>query len=54
MIGDKNETVEKAVCIMYDVERLKDPNIAEQFKAQIVGKFAPLLLISDVNKQTDN
>lgn len=32
---------------------LKDPNIAEQFKAQIDGIFAPLLLISDVNEQTD-
>ena len=32
---------------------LKDPNIAEQFKAQIDGIFAPLLLISDANEQTD-
>ena len=31
---------EEAVCIKYDVEKLKDPNIAEQFKAQIGGKFA--------------
>ena len=38
---------------MYDVEKTKDPNIDEQFKAQIGGKFAPLLLISDVNEQTD-
>ena len=26
---------EKVVCIKYDVEKLKDPNIADQFKAQI-------------------
>ena len=44
---------EKVVCIKYDVEKLKDPNIADQFKAQIGGKFAPLLLLLDVNEQTD-
>ena len=44
---------EKVVCIKYDVEKLKDPNIADQFKAQIGGKFVPLLLLLDVNEQTD-
>ena len=44
---------EKGVCIKRDVEKLKDPNIAEQFKAEIGGKFAPLLLVSDVNEQTE-
>ena len=43
---------EKVVCIKYDVEKLKDPFIADQFKAQIGGKFAPLLLLLDVNEQT--
>lgn len=41
------------MCIKYDVEKLKDPNIADQFKAQIGGKFGPLLLLSNVNEQTD-
>lgn len=44
---------EKVVCIKYDVKKLKNPNIADQFKAQIGGKFAPLLLLLDVNEQTD-
>ena len=43
----------KVVCIKYDVEKLKDPNTAEQFKAQIGGKLAPLLLLRDINEQTD-
>lgn len=42
---------EKVVCIKYDVEKLKDPNIAYQFKAQIGGKFVPLLLLLDVNEK---
>lgn len=37
----------------YQREKLKDPNIAEQLKAQIGGKFAPLLLVNDVNEQTN-
>lgn len=41
---------EKVVCIKYDVEKLKDSSIAEQFKAQIGGKFAPLLLLRDANE----
>ena len=44
---------EKVVCIKYDVEKMKDPNTAEQFKAEIRGKFAPLLLLRDLNEQTD-
>ena len=44
---------EKVVCIKYDVQKLKDPNITKQFYAQIGGKFAPLFLVSDVNEQTD-
>ena len=43
----------KSRCIKYDVEKLKDPNIADQFKAQIGSKFAPLLLLLDVNEKTD-
>lgn len=44
---------EKVVCIKYDVGKLKVPNTPEQFKAQIGDKFGPLLLLRDVNEQTD-
>ena len=35
--------------LKFDLDKLKDPNIAEQFRAAIGGKFAPLLLYSEDN-----
>ncbi|KAG1666259.1 Phosphatidylethanolamine-binding F40A3.3 [Nymphon striatum] len=31
--------------VYFDVEKLKDPGIAEQFRIELAGKFAPLLLL---------
>ena len=37
--------------IKFDIEKLKDPDVAEAFKAMIGGKFAPLIILDD--KYTD-
>ena len=36
---------------MFDLEKLKDPNVLETFQAMIGGRFAPLTVMS--NKDTD-
>ena len=40
--------------IKFDLEKLKDPNVAEVFEAQIGGKFAPLLLLDADGTGIDN
>eukprot|EP00794_Sanderia_malayensis_P014457 gene14457-biopygen11562 len=37
--------------LRYDVKKLKDPEVAQKFKARIGGRFAPLLLINNVQEQ---
>ena len=41
----------KPTRIKFDIEKLKDPDVAEAFKAMIGGKFAPLIILDD--KHTD-
>ena len=41
----------KPTRIKFDIEKLKDPDVAEAFKAMIGGKFAPLIILDD--KYTD-
>ena len=36
---------------MFDLEKLKDPNVLETFQAMIGGRFAPLIVMS--NEDTD-
>ena len=36
---------------MFDLEKLKDPNVLETFQAMIGGNFAPLTIMS--NEDTD-
>ena len=36
---------------MFDLEKLKDPNVLETFQAMIGGRFAPLTIMS--NEDTD-
>ena len=40
----------KQVRMKFDLEKLKDPKIAEVFQAMIGGKFAPLTIIEQVVK----
>ena len=51
--GEKGEVRFLAMYGSYDIylEKLKDPEVAETFKAMIGGKFAPLALLDadDVN-----
>ena len=37
--------------LKFDLEKLKDPNVLETFRAMIGGKFAPLIIMS--NEDTD-
>ena len=37
----------KPTRITFDIEKLKDPDVAEAFKAMIGGKFAPLIILDD-------
>ena len=39
--------------INFDLEKLKDPEIVEKFKAMIGGKFAPCLLDADDSNMDD-
>ena len=40
----------KSPCIRFDLEKLKDSNIAELFRAKVGGKFAALCVLdSDVD-----
>ena len=39
--------------IRFNLEKLKDPNIAEIFQATIAGKFAPLLTLENQDTKTD-
>ena len=41
----------KQTRIKFDTDKLKDPDVAEAFKAMIGGKFAPLIILDD--KDTD-
>ena len=36
---------------MFDLEKLKDPNVLESFRAMMGGRFAPLTIMS--NEDTD-
>ena len=40
--------------IRFDLEKLKDPEVAETFKAMIGGKFAPLTLLDADDVNTDD
>ena len=40
--------------IRFDLEKLKDPEVAETFKAMIGGKFAPLTLLDADNVNMDD
>ena len=40
--------------IRFDLEKLKDPEVAETFKAMIGGKFAPLTLLDADDSKTDD
>ncbi|XP_072039529.1 uncharacterized protein [Amphiura filiformis] len=37
----------KSTRIKFNLDRLKDPNISDSFKATVGGKFAPLLMLND-------
>ena len=39
------------ILIKFDLEKLKDPNVLETFRAMIGGRFAPLTIMS--NEDTD-
>ena len=39
----KRNRREKSTRIKFDIEKLKDPDVAAEFQAQIGGKFGPLL-----------
>ena len=39
--------------IKFDLEKLKDPDVAQVFKANIGGKFTPLMLLDTDNTGTD-
>ena len=39
--------------IKFDLEKLKDPGVAQVFEATIGGKFAPLMLLDTDNTGTD-
>ena len=41
----------KHIRLKFDLEKLKDPNVLETFKAMIGGKFAPLNIMD--NEDTD-
>ena len=41
----------KHIRLEFDLEKLKDPNVLETFKAMIGGKFAPLTIMN--NEDTD-
>ena len=40
--------------IKFSLEKLKDPNIAENFRATIAVKVAPLLVLDNQNTKVDN
>ena len=51
----KNKRRDKRVRLRFDVEKLKDPKIAEMFQAQVGGKFAALsLLDNDIDTMSGN
>ena len=37
----------------FDLEKLKDPNLLETFQAMIGGKFAPIIITSNEDTDTD-
>ena len=43
-----------SVRIKFNLDKLNDPEIREEFKAKIGGSFAPLLLLTDVQEMTDS
>ena len=43
---------QEALRLGYDIEKLQEPEAGEQFKATVGGKFAPLMLIDDIQEQT--
>ena len=46
-------TVQDSIRIRFSLEKLKDPNIAEIFRATIGGKFAPLLALEIQDTKID-
>ena len=47
----KKTSKPKHTRLKFDLEKLKDPNVLETFQAMIVGRFAPLTIMS--NEDTD-
>jgi len=43
----KKISKQKGIRLRFDLEKLKDPEVEESFKAMIGGKFAPLLVLGD-------
>ena len=39
---------------MFDHEKLKDPNVLETFRAMIGGKFAPLTIMDNEDRDLDS
>ena len=40
--------------LKFDLEKLKDPNVLETFRAIIGGKFAPLTIINNEDTDVDS
>ena len=40
--------------LKFDLEKLKDPNVLENFQAMIGGRFAPLTIMSNEDTDTDS
>ena len=51
----KNSTKKAPPRIKFDLEKLKDPNVASVFEAKVGGKYAALNMIpEDINSLTDS
>ena len=44
----------KPTTVHFDLEKLKDPNVLETFQAMIGGKFAPLTIMANEDKDLDS
>ena len=49
----KRMKIQGSIRIRFSLEKLKDPNIADIFRATIGGKFAPLLALENGDTKTD-
>ena len=45
---------QKSPCIRFDIKKLKDPEIANNFEATIADRFAALNLLEEINVLTNN